>query len=199
MGPFFAHSNALRAPNGRIFMKLDTRVRDLGPVNHAALKAAVRAIHPDAWLEDTLRQDAYANVHSQTQSIILLFCEGWPKVEISPRKGWEYFAPQAVPIIQAICDAHYKADGVVIRAMVAKLVAGGFIAPHEDAHPSFSVAHRVHVPLITNDKVDFTIGGEVFNLKEGLAYEVSNLDTHSVHNRSSEDRVHFIFDYAESD
>lgn len=178
-------------------MKLDSGVRELGRVDHTALKTAVAAFPPNAWLEDTLRQDAFAEVHSQTRSIILLFCEGWPKIQISRRRGWDYFAPQAVPLIQSICDAHYSPRGAVIRAMVAKLVAGGQIAPHEDAHPSFAVAHRVHVPLVTNDQVDFTIAGSVYNLREGLAYEVSNLDVHSVHNRSGQDRIHFIFDYAE--
>jgi hypothetical protein len=80
--------------------------------------------------------------------------------------------------------------------MLAKLVAGGVISRHRDEHPSFAIGHRVHVPLITNDQVDFTINDEVFHLSEGVAYEVSNLDYHSVVNRSTEDRVHFIFDYA---
>jgi hypothetical protein len=177
-------------------MKLDTKVRRLGPVDYGPLKAAVTAIHPEAWLEDKLRQDVFADVHYQTQSIILLFCDGWPTIKVTPRKGWDYFSEQAGPIIETIVETYYPPGGFVLRAMVAKLVAGGVIAPHKDIHASFAVAHRIHVPLVTNDLVDFTIDDEAFHLQEGIAYEISNLDTHGVANRSAEDRVHFIFDYA---
>ena len=176
-------------------MKLSTRVRTLGSVDHLPLKTAVRNVAPEVWHEDALRQKAY-EVHRQTQSIILLFADGWPRIKVTPRSGWQYFSREADPLMKQIIDAHFPQNGTVIRAMVAKLVAGGVIEEHMDGHPSFAVSHRIHVPLITNDLIDFTIDGEIFHLSEGVAYEVSNLDYHSVVNRSTEDRVHFIFDYA---
>lgn len=175
-------------------MKLDIRVRTLGSVDHLPLKEAVRNVAAETWLEDELRQKAY-EVHKQTQSIILLFAEGWPRIKVVPRSGWQYFSSQAEPLMNQIIDAHYPKGGKIIRAMVAKLIAGGVIEEHMDHHPSFAIAHRIHVPLITNDKVEFTIDGDMFHLSEGVAYEVSNLDYHAVANRSAEDRVHFIFDY----
>jgi len=178
-------------------MKLDTAVRTLGPVDHVAFRAAVLGVPKEAWLEDTSRQERFAEYHNQTQTIILLFSDGWPDISISRRSGWRRFSAHAWPIVQKILADHYRPGGHVLRAMVAKLVAGGIVTPHEDVHPSFAIAHRVHVPLITNDLVDFTVADETFHLQEGVAYEISNLDTHGVHNRSSEDRVHFIFDYAE--
>ena len=99
--------------------------------------------------------------------------------------------------MREIIGQNYAADGIVIRAMVAKLVAGGKILPHIDLAPDFAATHRIHVPLVTNDMVDFEVGGEIFHLQEGVAYEISNLDAHGVHNRSAEDRIHFIFDYFE--
>lgn len=178
-------------------MKLETAIRDLGPVNYTGLKSAVQSVPEQAWLEDTLRQEKFVDFHQQTQTIILLFCDGWPDIKISRRSGWDLFAPHVGPIIKPILETYYRPKGFVIRAMLAKLMAGGLISPHEDVHPSFAVSHRVHVPIITNGMVDFTIGEETFNLKEGVAYEINNLETHGVHNRSGEDRVHFIFDYAE--
>lgn len=178
-----------------VAMKLNTPVRTLGPVDYAPLKAAVCAAPSDAWLEDVQRQVDYAEVHSQTQSIILLFCEGWPQVKISKRKGWDRFSAQARPVVQEILERHYHPNGTVIRAVIAKLLAGGVIETHEDSHPTFAVSHRIHVPLVTNDSVDFSVGGELFHLQEGIAYEISNLDAHGVHNRSDQDRLHFIFDY----
>ena len=179
-------------------MKLDVEVRELGRVDHHALKAAVAETAPEVWLEDTLRQSKFSNVHAQTRSIVLLFCDGWPSITVTRRSGWDRFAGHAIPLMQSILSTHYKPKGTIIRAMVAKLLAGGVIARHRDAHPSFAVGHRIHVPLVTNDNVDFAVGSSIYNLKEGIAYEISNLDEHGVHNRSSEDRVHFIFDYVET-
>jgi len=175
-------------------MKLDTKVRSLGPVNHAALKAAVASAAPEVWLEDTLRQEAF-DVHAQTQSIILLFADGWPELSIRRRKGWKGYSHLVMPVMKQVIGTNYARPGTVIRAIFAKLVAGGTIDEHVDGHPSFAIAHRIHVPLITNDRVDFFVDGENHHLAEGTAYEISNLDLHAVANRSGEDRVHFIFDF----
>src|SRR5258706_14841586 len=117
-------------------MKLDTNVRTIGPVNHAPLKAAVCNIRKGAWFEDQLRQEKFKNVHSDTQSIILLFYNStWPNLDTSKHQGWNYFSPQAIPIMREIIGRTYTADGVVIRAVVAKLVAGGKIPTHVDLAP----------------------------------------------------------------
>ncbi len=92
--------------------------------------------------------------------------------------------------------AHYRPGGLILRAMVAKLVAGGEIAEHMDGHGSFDMSHRIHVPLVTNDQVDFKVRGVNHKLVEGVAYEISNVDYHGVNHRSDRDRIHFIFDYA---
>ncbi len=175
-------------------MKLDVKLKTLGPVDHSALKTAVCGAAPETWTEEQLRQKTF-DVHAKTHSIILLFAEGWPDIKVTQHNGWRNFSPVALPVIREIVKKHYSPQGTVIRAMFAKLLAGKSIDEHFDDHPSFSVSHRIHVPLVTNDRVDFLIGGESFHLEEGIAYEVSNLDYHAVDNHSSEDRVHFIFDY----
>ena len=83
--------------------------------------------------------------------------------------------------------------------MAAKLFAGQRITPHVDKHPSFHIAHRIHIPITTNDHVRFTLAGRPFQLELGKAYEVNNQSTHSVMNRGKEDRITFIFDYMPED
>ncbi len=180
-------------------MKIDGKVRTLGPVDYLPLKSAASNIRPEAWAEDTLRQEVFSDIHYDTRSIILLFIDlkVWPSIKVSKRKGWDDFAPFAQPLVEDIVRQYYPKNGVVIRAMIANLVAGGKIVPHIDTDPSFAVGHRIHVPLITNDLVDFSVGGENFHLKEGIAYEINNLEMHGVRNRSDQDRLHFIFDYVE--
>lgn len=175
-------------------MKLETPVRTLGTVDHRALKAAAASVPAEAWLEDPLRQKSFEQ-HRHTQSIILLFANGWPKVQVERRPSWALFSEAAIPVMQQIVAAHYKPGGVVIRAMVAKLLPGGEISEHFDSHETFAISHRIHVPLQTNPDVEFRVRGDNHHLVEGVAYEISNLDFHAVNNRSPHDRLHFIFDY----
>lgn len=177
-------------------MKLDTPLKTLGPVNHLALKQAVCAATQDEWLAEQLRQKSF-DVHAKTHSIILLFVDGWPELRVTKHAGWTQYSRVALPVMQEIIQKHYSPNGTVIRAVFAKLLAGMSIDEHFDDHPSFAIGHRIHVPLVTNEEVDFVIASQHFNLKEGVAYEVSNLDFHYVANPSFEDRIHMIFDYVE--
>ena len=49
-----------------------------------------------------------------------------------------------------ILEDHYPPGGTIIRAMAARLEAGGIIKPHHDGHPSFHYGHRIHIPIYTN-------------------------------------------------
>jgi hypothetical protein len=176
-------------------MDIGVAVKPLGAVDSAALEAAIIGADPLAWEEYVERQKSY-EVHEQTRSIVLLFAEvsKWPNCDVSREPGWNRFSELAVPLMHEIIGRAYPPGGTIIRAMAAKLLAGGRINLHKDSHPSFAAAHRIHVPLTTNPNVDFLIRGQNHYLEEGVAYEVSNLDYHAVTNRGP-DRIHFIFDY----
>ena len=177
-------------------MHFKGRVRELGRIECQDLKEAVLSIEKAVWSKNTHRQTVYANVHSQTQSIVMVFCEGWPDIKISKiQSGWNAIGAYALPLMQEIIGAHYPPGGQILRAMAAKLTAGGVIGQHKDAHASFSIAHRIHVPLVTNDNVKFEIAGKTMSFKEGMGYEINNRIDHAVYNNSNEDRIHFIFDY----
>ena len=89
----------------------------------------------------------------------------------------------------------YPPGGIVLRAMAAKLLAGGIINPHVDKHPSFHVGHRIHIPITTNPRVRFMIDGRPYQFQVGEAYEINNQKNHSVMNKGDEDRITFIFEY----
>lgn len=177
-------------------MDIGTRIRQLGPVDSAALAAAILAQEPAAWNEQLYRQQEY-DVHRQTESLVLVFAhvENWPQLEITKEPGWDRLAELAVPVMHGIIAQHYPPGGTIIRAMAAKLRAGGKISPHVDSHPSFHRGHRVHVPITTNPRVRFMIDGRPHQLQVGQAYEINNQMNHSVMNKGSEDRITFIFDY----
>ncbi len=177
-------------------MNIDTRLRDLGEVNSAPLAEAILALPESAWREEEYRQEAY-EVHRETESIVLVFVnlDNWPEMEVIKEPGWDRLAHVAVPAMHDIIDRFYPKGGAIIRAMAAKLLAGGKIAPHTDSHPSFHIGHRIHIPITTNPRVRFMIDGRPHKFELGKAYEINNQMNHSVQNKGQEDRITFIFDY----
>jgi Aspartyl/Asparaginyl beta-hydroxylase len=177
-------------------MDIDVALRELGSVDVDALRDAVLAQEQQAWHEDEYRQQSY-DVHTETESIVMVFTNGsnWPNAEIRKEPGWDRLAHVAIPLMHGIIEGHYPPGGTIVRAMAAKLVAGGRIKPHVDSHPSFHDGHRIHVPLTTNPRVRFMIDGRPYRLQVGQAYEINNQKQHSVMNKGQEDRITFIFDY----
>jgi len=167
----------------------------LGRVDCRALADAVLALDEAAWRADPRRQQDF-DVHAQTDSIILLFCDGWPDVAVTEGPGWPLLSVAAAPVIDEIVAKRYPPGGRVLRSMMARLGPGRRIARHKDSHPSFSIAHRIHVPLVTNPGVEFVVGPERVPPRAGFAFELNNLMLHHVINNGDSDRIHFIFDYA---
>jgi hypothetical protein len=175
-------------------MDIDVSLKDLGPVPSAPLIDAVLGQDEAAWRAQQYRQNAY-EVHSQTESLVMIFCDGWPELEVSREPAWDALKETAVPLMRQIIQDHYPAGGTVIRAMAAKLKAGGIISPHRDSHPSFTHSHRIHIPITTNPGVRFMINGRPHRFEIGHAYEINNQRNHSVMNSGNDDRITFIFDY----
>ena len=177
-------------------MDIEASLKDLGPVEIGRLSEAVVGLSPANWSAQRIRQNEY-EVHSQTESVVLVFTDGagWPELEVRKEQGWSLLADTAVPVMHDILAAHYPAGGTIIRSMMAKLPAGNIIKPHVDRHPSFHAGHRIHVPITTNSRVRFMIDGRPHQLSVGRAYEVNNQKNHSVMNKGTEDRITFIFDY----
>ncbi|MEM9057378.1 MAG: aspartyl/asparaginyl beta-hydroxylase domain-containing protein [Pseudomonadota bacterium] len=177
-------------------MNIDEPLKELGEVDIGPLAERVLGQDRLAWLEEAHRQNAYA-VHRDTESMVLVFTDSkaWPELAIHKKPAWDTLMPLAGPLMHDIVGRFYPPGGTIIRAMAAKLKAGGKITPHTDSHPSFHIGHRIHVPIKTNPRVRFHIDGRPYRLEVGKAYEINNQRRHSVANKGSEDRITFIFDY----
>ena len=114
-------------------MDIKEAQRCLGEVDVEALAKAILNQETQAWTEQLIRQQTY-EVHQDTESIVLLFCdESWPEGEIHREAGWDRLAEVAMPLIDHIIDTYYTPGGTLLRAMAAKLKAGGRINPHVDS------------------------------------------------------------------
>ena len=175
-------------------MDIEGSLRELGAVDSQPLIQAVLSQDEEVWKENQYRQNAY-EVHTQTESMVMVFCDGWPEMTVTKEPAWDLLKEAAVPLMRHIIKNFYPEGGTVIRAMAAKLIAGGVISPHRDTHQTFTHSHRIHIPITSNPGVRFMINGRPHRLKVGQAYEINNQKNHSVMNSSKEDRITFIFDY----
>lgn len=76
-----------------------------------------------------------------------------------------------------------------------KLGAGSIIKEHKDAELSFeNDAFRIHIPIQTNDKVEFKVNGEQIDLKEGECWYCNFNLPHSIANMGDTDRIHLVID-----
>ena len=180
-------------------MDIGMPIKDWGEVDTSILREAILDQDDLAWEEDGQRQDDYV-VHRQTKTIVMLFAsQTWPRVTITREKGWDRIADVANPVMADILERFYPPGGTIIRAVAAKLVAGGIITPHRDKLKSFAYGHRIHIPITTNKLVRFMIDGRPYRFEVGHVYEINNQEIHSVMNSGKEDRINFIFDYVPPD
>lgn len=88
---------------------------------------------------------------------------------------------------------YFKCEITMARLM--KLNAGAVIKEHTDHDMNYEAGEaRFHIPLQTNDKVDFYISGEKIPMKEGECWYLNLNLPHRVSNAGNTDRIHLVID-----
>lgn len=177
----------------------------IATVDVAELKQRVLGVPEEQWRTEAFRQQRY-EVHRETQTISLVFDPDFRHTHPTKLPALQQFASLLRPVLERTAD-HFDESpkgkalmeqfgiGYFVRANLVRLRPGGSIAPHKDNNFSLAHSHRIHVPLLTNVAVTFTVGDETVHMPEGEIYEINNRRLHSVSNLGSEDRVHLIMDY----
>jgi hypothetical protein len=165
-----------------------------GPIDIAALKARVSQLSDADWKEDVRRQTTFAP-HQFTQAIPLLFDGDFRHGDPTPQPKFAAFEADLRPVFEFLANL-YGPDGIGIRCLLTRLGAGLEIPRHRDNGLSLCYSHRIHVPLLSNDRVFFTVGGEEIAMKEGEVWEINNMREHAVRNDGETPRIHLIVDWA---
>jgi tetratricopeptide (TPR) repeat protein len=163
-----------------------------GDFDAEAIRSKIENIPDAKWLEFG-REKLFA-VHKDTQSVLLVHFEDFKHEKPEYQELYFDLENELKPLIDYIAD-YYQNNGFIVRMLFAKLLAGGKIPQHTDAGYSLLNCHRVHIPIITNDKVVFVVDGEERNMQVGELWEINNGLDHAVENRSDEDRIHLIIDW----
>ncbi|WP_440873662.1 aspartyl/asparaginyl beta-hydroxylase domain-containing protein [Thalassotalea sp. PLHSN55] len=179
----------------------------LGKCDIAELKTLVDSITTAQWQAHNERQKTF-DVHSHTKTIPLIFDADFRHRFPTTLPALEQFQQALAPVMQTIVE-HFKsitiitrgdrpnpvAKGYFVRLILVKLAPHSEIDEHTDNGFSLSRVHRIHLPIITNEHVEFTVDDVTKNLQAGELWEINNRGTHGVKNLSEQARVHFIFDF----
>jgi hypothetical protein len=157
---------------------------------------------PEIWDVDTKRQATY-EIHRQTRSIRL--AQRWQLPSTSEPSSADPSGDLTEEILAKVpaglqaaawaiahrLESHF--GGRTTTLLLAQLPPGGSIPEHVDGGPP-AMAHRCHVPVITNDRVHMFIDEVRYHFAPGIAYEFDNTLHHAVVNAGDDARVHLICD-----
>ena len=186
-------------------MNFSGNFRVIGDVDIDDLRTIALDLSDEQWDSLSIRQQRY-EVHKHTQTIGLVYDPDFRHTHPTRLPALKLFESALKPALWMIAD-HFEQSasgkalveenglGYFIRATLVRLRAGCSIGAHRDMNFSLTHAHRVHLPLVTNDGVLFTVGSETMNLPAGRVVEINNRRVHSVRNDGSEDRIHLILDF----
>lgn len=176
-------------------MHLSDNLRQYGTIDVSGLLGCLERQSEAAWHANHHRQNAF-HIHKATETIYLIFDEDFRHIEVSRLPKFAEFADALKPVFERIAG-YFDWEGWAVRCILTRLAGGGIIAGHTDFGYSLLHAHRFHIPLITNEGVLFTVGGETVHMSAGDVWEINNGRRHSVTNLGAESRVHLIVDWAE--
>ncbi|MES8296459.1 aspartyl/asparaginyl beta-hydroxylase domain-containing protein, partial [Cutibacterium acnes] len=166
-----------------------TTVRRLGRVDIDALREAVLRIPEEVWDAENADKPNRFEALDRTRHIVFRFVSNFVDWRQSyERPLWAQWRALLEPVLAQATAPYGYARAAFPRVMLARMAPGGGIKPHRDANPAAKWPHKIHVPLLTNDKVTFFVDGIGYHFAEGEAVEVNNMGVHAVQNAGDTDR-----------
>jgi hypothetical protein len=102
-----------------------------------------------------------------------------------------------LPYVRWIIETQIPATP--LRCLLARVPAGGCIAPHIDRAPYFSKTIRIHVPVATHESSYMLCAGCTYIMRESEVWALNNSALHGVWNaHATLARTHLICDFVPS-
>jgi hypothetical protein len=168
-------------------------IKDLCAVSKDLSNNLLAAIDNDHWKIDTTRQKVYP-VHRFTETIRIRHVKNldFNNFKFVNYEVFDYYKPYIDEYLKVISN-HFEITDYT--ALIVNLKPKGIIDTHTDGGSRyFQFGNRLHIPIKTNDNVFFTVGNMRKNMQVGKIYEIDNLNSHSVENHSTGNRIHLIMD-----
>jgi len=177
-------------------MNIDGDFKKIGTYDVSDIQELVKSFTDEQWLKESWRREKFA-VHRSTQSIYLIMDEDGRHTDPTEQPALAEYQDILQPLLDYVRSQFGQTtdSSYFVRLLFVRLLAGGAIPPHFDTGRSMRKSHRIHLPLVTNDGVKFTVGDTTKNLLPGELWEINNRHKHTVTNNGTEGRVHMILDF----
>lgn len=170
--------------------------RDLGKFDVTEVQNTVLRLSDRLWKIENQRKENNFSVFHHTEHIIFRFPPGNQNpLNYYSNPIWRIWEPMLLPLMDEITAPYDHKECQYSKVMLARLLAGQHIDRHVDGAGSNLLTHKMHVPIITNPNVLFTVEDDTRHLKFAHAYEVNNIVRHAASNNSDQHRVHLIFEH----
>jgi len=123
----------------------------------------------------------------------------WPqqgpgKPSMQSNLAWHGFKEIAEPVAVQIRKQFKEPVISLENWMLSAIMPEHSIEPHVDQQNAARWISRVHMPLLSNAKAFYRIGGVDHVMQVGKAYLIDTRVEHSVRNQGSTPRIHFMLD-----
>jgi hypothetical protein len=157
----------------------------------AGLRADLECIEASEWIAHFNQQD-----YEGEWSSVALRARGGRANDIVPMGGVEEFEDTPLasrcPHLKAATDA-FELPKKSVRLL--RLHAGSKVREHRDRDLGLDRGElRIHVPVATNDEVEFVVANRRLVLREGEAWYIDFSQPHRIDNRGTSDRIHLVID-----
>ncbi len=121
-------------------------------------------------------------------------------IVISPVDDAAYYDTELLersPYLQSVLNS---IECPLMAVRLQKLGAGAVIKEHTDTGLCVEQGFlRLHIPVITNDEVEFYLQGEKMQLRQGECWYLNLNLPHALSNKSKIDRIHLVIDAVVND
>lgn len=115
----------------------------------------------------------------------------------------EEYYPYVAPLVELIQNTnHYSLRNTIpYRVEISIIQPGSNVLWHQDQHRCHKFSERIHIPVVTNDSVEFVSKwylddcGYKFSMKPGHIYRYNNRVPHTVKNPHDHFRCHVVVDF----
>lgn len=161
--------------------------------NLARLVSLIGEISESDWRSYKERKSMGGVAGGVTDTIPLIYDE---EQRLNSNVKHERFSVFETYIQNAVSTAELTLGKLSIKqAILARLNPGVEIKRHKDMGPLTARTHRIHIPIVTNDKCIFTIGDISTSLRAGQIWLIDNVGQyHGVRNNGDSPRTHLIID-----
>lgn len=183
-------------------LKKDSKwsILKLGSFKTEAIKEEILAFN-DEWLLDTSRQN-FGYVHYATQ-MFRLCATDYDWIPGTPIETIYHNSFKTEGALKELADIYNQLEeyycGKVIRCEAIKLSPNSEVLRHTDGGALLHYSRRIHIPIITDPSITFTVMDDTIHMEESGWYEINNQMPHGVNNPSDIERTHLIIDILPDD